>query len=167
MTAYTAQTEEGKGWVDNIPLRRSGTPEDVACTAIYLASPASAYLNGATLTLDAPPAARIPGRGPYSSLMDYNLGAALRRGLAATRDGDAAEALRARDQLATRAPNDRRLYELERAIVDGFRPIIAEHLRVGRCAEAQALYSSLAARGLAQRADELFGDNRCPLPTPR
>ena len=38
----------------------------------------------ATLTLDAPPAARIPGRGAYSSLMDYNLGAALRRGLAET-----------------------------------------------------------------------------------
>ncbi|KAI5835301.1 NAD(P)-binding protein [Schizophyllum commune Tattone D] len=52
MTAYTAQTEEGKGWLDNIPLRRSGTPEDVAGTAIYLASPASAYVNGATLTLD-------------------------------------------------------------------------------------------------------------------
>ncbi|KAI5898368.1 NAD(P)-binding protein [Schizophyllum commune H4-8] len=45
-------TEEGKGWLDNIPLRRSGTPEDVAGTAIYLASPASAYVNGATLTLD-------------------------------------------------------------------------------------------------------------------
>ncbi|KAL1679892.1 hypothetical protein EV122DRAFT_289253 [Schizophyllum commune] len=52
LTAYTAQTEEGKGWLDNIPLRRSGTPEDVAGTAIYLASPASAYVNGATLTLD-------------------------------------------------------------------------------------------------------------------
>ncbi|KAL1688329.1 hypothetical protein GGG16DRAFT_127320 [Schizophyllum commune] len=52
ITKSASKTEEGKGWLDNIPLRRSGTPEDVAGTAIYLASPASAYVNGATLTLD-------------------------------------------------------------------------------------------------------------------
>ncbi|KAL1748571.1 hypothetical protein HDZ31DRAFT_29430 [Schizophyllum fasciatum] len=52
MTAKTAQTEEGRGWLDITPLRRAGTPEDVAGTAIYLASPAGAFVSGATLALD-------------------------------------------------------------------------------------------------------------------
>lgn len=101
---------------------------------------------------------------PRREALEATLDRALRRGLSATTDGDAAGALRARDQLAERAPTDRRLYELERAIVAGFRPILAAHLAAGRCSEAQALYRSLEARGLAERADELFGDNRCPLP---
>lgn len=105
----------------------------------------------------APAAARVE---PLDAALDR----ALRRGLTAATDGDAAAALRARDQLAQRAPGDRRLYELERAIVASFRPILAAHLAAGRCAEAQALYRSLEARGLSERADELFGDNRCPLP---
>jgi NAD(P)-dependent dehydrogenase (short-subunit alcohol dehydrogenase family) len=38
--------------VAGIPSARMGTPEDVAGTALYLASRAGAYVNGATITLD-------------------------------------------------------------------------------------------------------------------
>ena len=38
--------------VASIPLTRIGTPEDVAGTALYLASRAGAYVSGATITLD-------------------------------------------------------------------------------------------------------------------
>ncbi|KIY70160.1 NAD-P-binding protein [Cylindrobasidium torrendii FP15055 ss-10] len=37
---------------DMIPLGRVGKPEDVAGTALYLASPAGSWVSGATLTLD-------------------------------------------------------------------------------------------------------------------
>ncbi|KAJ9643576.1 hypothetical protein H2199_004255 [Coniosporium tulheliwenetii] len=36
----------------NIPLRRIGTPEDVAGACLFLASRAGAYVNGATIALD-------------------------------------------------------------------------------------------------------------------
>ncbi len=130
----------------------------------------AAFAGGVEVTTTIRPPPRTPAppvevhAEPSGTPLHVALDRALRRGLTATANGDAAEALRARDQLASRAPNDRRLHELERAIVAGFRPILAEHLRAGRCAEAQALYRSLAARGLSERADELFGDNRCPLP---
>jgi 2-deoxy-D-gluconate 3-dehydrogenase len=35
-----------------IPLGRWGNPEDLAATAVFLASPASAYINGELLTVD-------------------------------------------------------------------------------------------------------------------
>lgn len=35
-----------------VPLQRIGTPEDVAGTALFLASRAGAYVNGATIALD-------------------------------------------------------------------------------------------------------------------
>ena len=38
--------------VDSIPLTRIGTPEDVAGSALFLASRAGAYMNGALVTLD-------------------------------------------------------------------------------------------------------------------
>ncbi|TRM66404.1 hypothetical protein BD626DRAFT_567008 [Schizophyllum amplum] len=62
MTAHTAKTEEGKGWIANIPLGRSGLPEDVAGTAMYLASPAGAFVNGATLTLDGGQLVNMPSQ---------------------------------------------------------------------------------------------------------
>ena len=38
--------------VTSIPMRRQGTPEDVAGTVLYLASPASAYVTGQALVVD-------------------------------------------------------------------------------------------------------------------
>jgi len=38
-----------KEWINKIPLRRGGTPEDVANTALYLASDLSDYVTGQTI----------------------------------------------------------------------------------------------------------------------
>ncbi|MBC7425696.1 MAG: 3-oxoacyl-[acyl-carrier-protein] reductase [Bacteroidia bacterium] len=40
-----------KGWVDTIPLKRGGTPEDVANACLFLASDMSAYITGQTLSV--------------------------------------------------------------------------------------------------------------------
>jgi 3-oxoacyl-[acyl-carrier protein] reductase len=39
-------------WVKGIPLKRGGTPEDVANTVLYLASDLSAYVSGQTICVD-------------------------------------------------------------------------------------------------------------------
>ncbi|MGH1388096.1 3-oxoacyl-[acyl-carrier-protein] reductase [Kordia sp.] len=41
-----------KGWRDAIPLKRGGTPEDVANTCVFLASDMSAYITGQVLNVD-------------------------------------------------------------------------------------------------------------------
>lgn len=41
-----------EGALQRIPLRRLGTPEDMAGAAMFLASPLSAYMTGQTLTVD-------------------------------------------------------------------------------------------------------------------
>lgn len=41
-----------KGWRDAIPLKRGGTPEDVANTCLYLASDLSAYVTGQEINVD-------------------------------------------------------------------------------------------------------------------
>jgi len=38
-----------KSWIEKIPLRRGGTPEDVANTALFLASDLSTYISGQTI----------------------------------------------------------------------------------------------------------------------
>jgi 7-alpha-hydroxysteroid dehydrogenase len=37
---------------DNTPMRRPGTPEDIACAALYLASPASSWVTGKVFQID-------------------------------------------------------------------------------------------------------------------
>ena len=41
-----------QGWRDAIPLKRGGTPEDVANLCVFLASEMSAYITGQTLNVD-------------------------------------------------------------------------------------------------------------------
>jgi len=40
-----------KGWNDMIPLKRPGTPEDVANLAVFLGSDMSGYINGQTINV--------------------------------------------------------------------------------------------------------------------
>jgi 3-oxoacyl-[acyl-carrier protein] reductase len=50
-TEMTAELGEDvvKSWVENIPLKRGGTPEDVANACLFLASDLSTYISGQTL----------------------------------------------------------------------------------------------------------------------
>ncbi|MDP3311899.1 3-oxoacyl-[acyl-carrier-protein] reductase [Lutibacter sp.] len=41
-----------KGWTDAIPLKRGGTPEDIANACVFLASDLSSYITGQTLSVD-------------------------------------------------------------------------------------------------------------------
>jgi len=53
-TEMTAKLDEEtvKGWRKAIPLKRGGTPEDVANACVFLASDMSAYITGQTLSVD-------------------------------------------------------------------------------------------------------------------
>jgi 3-oxoacyl-[acyl-carrier protein] reductase len=41
-----------KEWISKIPLRRGGTVEDIANTAVYLASDLSSYVSGQVIQVD-------------------------------------------------------------------------------------------------------------------
>jgi 3-oxoacyl-[acyl-carrier protein] reductase len=41
-----------EGAIANIPLRRLGTPADMAGTALFLASPLASYIVGQTIVVD-------------------------------------------------------------------------------------------------------------------
>lgn len=53
-TEMTAKLDEAtvKGWRDAIPLKRGGTPEDIANVCVFLASDMSAYVTGQTINVD-------------------------------------------------------------------------------------------------------------------
>lgn len=53
-TEMTAKLNEDvvQGWRDSIPLRRGGTPEDVANACLFLASDLSAYVTGQVINVD-------------------------------------------------------------------------------------------------------------------
>ena len=53
-TEMTAKLDEEtvKGWRNAIPLKRGGTPEDIANACVFLASDMSAYVTGQTLNVD-------------------------------------------------------------------------------------------------------------------
>jgi 3-oxoacyl-[acyl-carrier protein] reductase len=53
-TEMTDQLDEKtvQGWRDGIPLKRGGSPEDVANACVFLASDMSAYITGQTLLVD-------------------------------------------------------------------------------------------------------------------
>ena len=44
--------EVRKEWASKIPLRRGGTVDDIANTAVYLASDLSSYVSGQVLQVD-------------------------------------------------------------------------------------------------------------------
>ena len=53
LTAITTENEKRmKGALRAIPLRRAGTPEDMAGVALFLASPLAAYVQGQTIIAD-------------------------------------------------------------------------------------------------------------------
>jgi glucose 1-dehydrogenase len=39
-------------WLERIPARRIGTPDDIASAVAFLASPEADYIHGATLIVD-------------------------------------------------------------------------------------------------------------------
>jgi 3-oxoacyl-[acyl-carrier protein] reductase len=47
----TLSDEVKEGWIRNIPLRRGGTPEDVANACIFLASDLSSYVSGQVINV--------------------------------------------------------------------------------------------------------------------
>jgi len=53
-TEMTAKLDEEvvKGWRAAIPLKRGGTPEDIANVCVFLASDMSAYITGQTINVD-------------------------------------------------------------------------------------------------------------------
>ena len=53
-TEMTAKLNEDvvQGWRDSIPLKRGGTPEDIANACVFLGSDMSSYITGQTLSVD-------------------------------------------------------------------------------------------------------------------
>lgn len=53
-TEMTAKLDEKvvEEWRNNIPLRRGGTPEDIANACLYLGSELSSYVTGQVLSVD-------------------------------------------------------------------------------------------------------------------
>ena len=52
LTEEEYEMMEGLDYVEAVPLRRGGLPEDIAKTALFLASDASSYITGQTIVVD-------------------------------------------------------------------------------------------------------------------
>jgi NAD(P)-dependent dehydrogenase (short-subunit alcohol dehydrogenase family) len=52
MTGELTDPEQVRRWVDDVPMRRMATPEEVAPAVVYLASAASSFATGSVLVLD-------------------------------------------------------------------------------------------------------------------
>ena len=50
MTSKLSQ-EVREEWIEKIPLKRGGTPEDIANVALFLASDLSSYINGQVINV--------------------------------------------------------------------------------------------------------------------
>ena len=53
-TEMTAKLDEATvtGWRSGIPLKRGGSPEDIANACVFLASDLSSYITGQTINVD-------------------------------------------------------------------------------------------------------------------
>ena len=60
-TAVANESSDGE-WIDDVPVGRLGTPQEMARAAVYLASDASAYITGQQLVLDG----GVSVRGPFT-----------------------------------------------------------------------------------------------------
>lgn len=47
-----ASAAEGANWQSSIPMRRLGTPDDIAGAVLFLCSPAATYITGSSLVVD-------------------------------------------------------------------------------------------------------------------
>lgn len=65
--AHTLRTQ-GEILKSMIPLRRIGSPEDIVGAAIFLASRAGAYVNGATIALDGGQSVGMRSMSPLAKL---------------------------------------------------------------------------------------------------
>ena len=48
----TLSEDSVKKWVENIPLKRAGTPDDIANVCVFLSSEMSSYITGQVINVD-------------------------------------------------------------------------------------------------------------------
>ena len=54
-------------WRSNIPMGRVGTPEEIAYTAVFLASDEASYITGANLLADGGMTSQLISQEPYEA----------------------------------------------------------------------------------------------------
>lgn len=56
-----------KYWRSNIPIGRAGTPDEIAYTAVFLASDEASYITGANILADGGMTSQLISQEPYDS----------------------------------------------------------------------------------------------------